>query len=115
MVLPWAVTGAILVGAAVFALFPREVKTERPPPGTSGSLVWGDGVFSNALELEAWLRIRGVSYKTWARRHPAGVKLVAPRPVALSPTRPKASAKKVRPATVQPSAKRKRAAPPAAQ
>jgi hypothetical protein len=96
VVLPWGLTGAILVGAAVLALMPREVKPERPPPGSPGALVWGDGQFTNALELQAWLRVRGVSYKTWARRHPAGVKLVAPPPGSLRPSRPaKAPVKKV--------------------
>ena len=38
--------------------------------------MWGDGVFANKLELEAWLRIRGVSYESWARKHPAAVKLL---------------------------------------
>lgn len=95
VVLPWGLTGAILVGAAVLALMPRGVKTEQPPPGSPGALVWGDGLFTNALELQAWLRVRGVSYKTWARRHPAGVKLVAPPPGSLRPTRPaKAAVKK---------------------
>jgi len=93
VVLPWALTGAILVGTAVLAFLPRGVKTEQPPPGQAGALVWGNGVFSNALELEAWLRIRGVSYKTWARRHPAGVKLVTPRPTALRPVGSKVAAK----------------------
>jgi hypothetical protein len=95
VVLPWGLTGAILVGAAVLALMPRGVKTEQPPPGSPGALVWGDGLFTNALELQAWLRVRGVSYKTWARRHPAGVKLVAPPPGSLRPSRPaKAAVKK---------------------
>ena len=39
---------------------PRDVKSDPSPPGQSGALVWGDGVFANRLELEAWLRIRGV-------------------------------------------------------
>ena len=96
VVLPWGLTGAILVGAAVLTLMPRGVKTEQPPPGSPGALVWGDGLFTNALELQAWLRVRGVSYKTWARRHPAGVKLVAPPPGSLRPSRPaRAPVKKV--------------------
>ena len=93
VLLPWALAGAILVGTAVYALLPSEVKTQ-PPPGRSAALVWGNGVFSNALELEAWLRIRGASYKTWARRHPAGVKLIAPRPVPLARKLPNAPVKK---------------------
>ena len=60
----------------VVAFLPRAVKSDPSPPGTTGALVWGDGVFANKLELEAWLRIRGVSYESWARKHPAAVKLL---------------------------------------
>lgn len=83
VLLPWAVAGAILLGTAAFAFVPREVKTNRPPPGQTGALVWGNGVFANALELEAWLRIRGGSYRIWAQRHPAAVKIIAPQPVPV--------------------------------
>ena len=112
VVLPWGLTGAILVGTAVLAFIPRGVRTEQPPPGQAGALVWGNGVFSNALELEAWLRIRGVSYKTWARRHPAGVKLVTPRAIALGPGSTKAAAAKA--ATARKAAAKKVAARKAA-
>ncbi|MEO5575999.1 MAG: hypothetical protein ABIR67_02455 [Gaiellaceae bacterium] len=90
MVLPWAITAAVLVVTAVVAFWPRPVGTEQPPPGRAGTLVWGNAVFSNPLELEAWLRIRGASYATWARRHPAAVKLLteppAPRPAPSAPS-----------------------------
>ena len=106
VVLPWVLAGAILVGTAVFAFLPRGVKSDPTPPGRTGALVWGDGLFTNALELQAWLRIRGVSYKTWAQRHPAGVKLLAPQPVPLA-RQSKVAAKK-------PAAKPKPAKPAAA-
>lgn len=79
--LPWALTAAVLVVTAVAVFWPREVGTDQPPPGQAGSLVWGDAVFANPLELAAWLRIRGGSYATWARRHPAAVKLLTDPPV----------------------------------
>ena len=108
VVLPWGLTGAILVGTAVLAFLPRGVKSDQPPPGEPGALVWGDGLFTNALELQAWLRIRGVSYKTWAQRHPAGVKLLTPQPVPLA-RQPKVAAKpaaKSAATPAKPSAKR---------
>ena len=83
VLLPWGFALAVLVAAGVLAFLPRAVKTQPAAPGRSGALVWGDGVFANALELEAWLRIRGASYRTWALRHPAAVKLVAPGPTPL--------------------------------
>lgn len=76
VVLPWAVAAAILVVTLVVAFMPGAVKSDPSPPGQTGALVWGNGVFANKLELEAWLRIRGVSYESWARKHPAAVKLL---------------------------------------
>ena len=78
--LPWALTLAILVVTAVVVLLPRTAGTDQPPPGRAGLLVWGNAVFSSPLELEAWLRVRGANYPTWARRHPAAVKLLTAPP-----------------------------------
>ena len=78
--LPWAIAAVVLVVTAVAVFWPRGVGTEQPPPGQAGTLVWGDAVFSNPLELEAWLRIRGASYATWARRHPAAVEILTQPP-----------------------------------
>ncbi len=103
--LPWGLALGVLVAAGVLAFYPRGVQTQQPPPGRNGALVWGDGLFTNALELEAWLRIRGVSYKAWAQRHPAGVKLLVPPAAALAP-RAKAGAKKAAPPPAKQSAKR---------
>jgi len=94
VLLPWSLAGAILVGTGVYAFVPTKIESNPAAPGQSGALVWGDGLFTNALELQAWLRIRGVSYKTWARRHPAGVKLIAPRPVPRARKLPNAPVKK---------------------
>jgi hypothetical protein len=81
VLLPWLAAFAILLGAAAFALWPREAELRDPPkPGADGALVWGNGVFTNALDLEAWLRVRGVSYHDWAVKHPAAVALLAPGP-----------------------------------
>ena len=77
VLLPWAVAAAILVVTLVVAFVPGGLKGDPSPPGQTGALVWGDGVFANKLELEAWLRIRGVSYESWARKHPRAVKLLA--------------------------------------
>ena len=76
VLLPWGIALAVLVTTALVAFLPRAIESDPSPPGTTGALVWGDGVFANRLELEAWLRIRGVSYESWARKHPAAVKLL---------------------------------------
>jgi hypothetical protein len=76
VVLPWAVAAAILIVTLVVVFMPGGVKSDPSPPGQAGALVWGNGVFANKLELEAWLRIRGVSYESWARKHPNAVKLL---------------------------------------
>jgi hypothetical protein len=47
-------------------------------PGFHGSLVWGDGIFSNRAQLKAWLILHGASYEDWVKQHPAAVKLVKP-------------------------------------
>ena len=105
VLLPWGITGAILVGTGIYAFVPTKIESNPAAPGESGALVWGDGVFTNALELQAWLRIRGVSYRDWARRHPAGVKLLAPQPVPLARA-PKVAAKNPVSKPAKPRAKR---------
>jgi hypothetical protein len=90
VLLPWVVTAAVLVATAVAIFWPRPVEGTPAAPGQSGLLVWGDGVFANPLELEAWLRVRGVSYAQWARRHPAAVKILTAPP--QSPPAPVAPA-----------------------
>ena len=50
----------------------------RTRPGFHGSLVWGDGIFSNQAQLKAWLGLHGASYKEWVKQHPAALRLVKP-------------------------------------
>jgi hypothetical protein len=80
LLLPWLVPAVILAATAVAIFWPRPVESTPAAPGQAGLLVWGDGVFANPLELDAWLRIRGVTYAEWARRHPAGVKIITSPP-----------------------------------
>ena len=72
LVLPFAV----LVGVAIFATYFRHVPRKPPPPGTRGALIWGDGVFSNRVEVKAWMTLHGASYRVWARHHPAALQLL---------------------------------------
>ena len=72
-------------------------------PARPAQLIWGEGVFSSALELKAWLEARGVNYKSWARRHPEAVELLVAETGTVSvqkpkPAKPKAS-RTSRPAT----------------
>jgi hypothetical protein len=74
-------------------------------PGESGALIWGEGVFSSALELKAWLETRGVNYKEWARKHPDAVKLLVAEPGTVAVGRPKPAApKRARPVAKAPPA-----------
>jgi hypothetical protein len=78
-------TVAILVGVGAWAFWPREAELRNPEkPGESGALIWGEGVFSSALELKAWLEARGVNYKEWARKHPEAVELLVAEPGTIS-------------------------------
>lgn len=90
-VLPWLLTGAILVAVGGWAFWPREAELREPKkPGADGALIWGEGVFSSALELKAWLEARGVNYKQWARKHPEAVKLLVAEPGTVTVGKPKA-------------------------
>ena len=94
-------------------MWPREAELRSPTrPGEDGALIWGDGVFANALELEAWLRVRGVSYRDWARKHPAAVKLLAPAPPGAAPG---AGTSAKQPAKQQPKPKAKQQPKPSAK
>ena len=70
---------AILAGIAVFAALSPYESTKTPPPGTPGSLVWGDGIFSNRVEMKAWLKLHGGRYAEWAKLHPKALSLVKSR------------------------------------
>jgi hypothetical protein len=59
MALALAYAGAELVGS------PQPRAHEE-----ASGIVWGDRVFVNRTQLARWLRVRGVDYLVWARRHP---------------------------------------------
>jgi hypothetical protein len=78
---PLAIAFLIIASIAVYGIVsPYSFKKSPAPPGIHGSLVWGDGIFSNKAQLKAWLSQHGGSYSRWARTHPAAVTLVKPRP-----------------------------------
>jgi hypothetical protein len=77
--LPMAVAFGIIAGIAIYGVVNQPKATPHPDaPGIHGSLVWGDGIFSNRAQLKAWLILHGASYEDWVKQHPAAVKLVKP-------------------------------------
>ena len=77
--LPLVVAFGIIAGIAIYgAVSPSKAKPNPDAPGFRGSLVWGDGIFSNRAQLKAWLVLHGASYGDWVRQHPAALKLVRP-------------------------------------
>ncbi len=84
--LPLALPFAILAAVAVYGVV-RPPSSDGPPaPGSPGSLVWGNGIFANRVELKAWFALHGGSYAAWAKQHPAALRLV---PVTSRQTPPK--------------------------
>ena len=81
---PWAFTPlvlpfVILIAVAVFATLRWHPATKTPPPGTRGSLVWGDAIFADRVEVQAWMTLHGASYVRWAKHHPAALRLLPPK------------------------------------
>src|SRR5215469_2238051 len=76
---PLLIPFLILAAIAVYAALAPYAKTNVPPPGAHGSLVWGGAIFANELEMKAWLRLHGGgSFQGWAKAHPAALRLVKP-------------------------------------
>ena len=75
--LPLVMAFAIIAGIAIYGVVnPSKAKPHPDAPGFHGSLVWGDGIFSNRAQLKAWLILHGASYEDWAKDHPAALRLV---------------------------------------
>src|SRR2546426_403707 len=72
LVLPFV----ILIAIAAFATLRWHPTTKTPPPGTRGSLVWGDAIFADRVEVRAWMVLHGGSYQRWAKHHPAALRLL---------------------------------------
>ena len=73
---PLVVPFLLLIGIAAYATLKWHPPTETPPPGTRGSLVWGDAIFADRVQVEAWMTLHGTSYQRWAKTHPAALKLL---------------------------------------
>jgi hypothetical protein len=82
--LPLALPFVILAAVAVYGVVGSS-SNGPPSPGTPGSLVWGNGIFANRVELRAWFALHGGNYAAWAKQHPAALRLV---PVTSRQTRP---------------------------
>ena len=77
--LPLATAFAIIAGIAIYGVLnPSKANPHPDAPGFRGSLVWGDGIFSNRAQVKAWLTLHGASYKDWVKAHPAALRLVKP-------------------------------------
>src|SRR5215469_18403409 len=65
---PLLIPFLILAAIAVYAALAPYAKTNVPPPGAHGSLVWGGAIFANELEMKAWLRLHGAVRSKGGRR-----------------------------------------------
>ncbi len=71
------VLAVVLLGVSfAFNRFIPQSSVGPHGPGTSGALNWSNGIFANRAELKAWLNAHGKSYDTWAKQHPAALKLI---------------------------------------
>jgi hypothetical protein len=75
-------SAVIFAAGAVWGTAIHTLTTPKPVPVKlrPEAIAWGDRVFADRKQLAVWLRARGHSYSTWERRHPAGVRILAPRP-----------------------------------
>jgi hypothetical protein len=73
---PLAVPFVILAAVAVYGITRPPSSSGPPAPGRPGSLVWGQGIFANRVELKAWFALHGGNYEVWAKHHPAALRLV---------------------------------------
>jgi hypothetical protein len=107
--LPLALPFAILAAVAVYGVVRPPSSNGPPAPGSPGSLVWGNGIFANRVELKAWFALHGGSYAAWAKQHPAALRLV---PVTSRQSPPKQQSHAVAAAshTLQQQAVRQKAA-----
>jgi hypothetical protein len=82
----------VLCGAALLLAGPATsaTPTSRHLAARSSGLLWGGKRFSTRTGFDAWLRPRGLSYSRWARKHPAGRRILTHKPerqrVAPAPT-----------------------------
>jgi hypothetical protein len=88
---PFVLAFLVLAGVAIYGAL-KPTRASLSTPGGPHALVWGNGLFENRAELQAWLSNHGASYRIWARTHPAARALVVP------PTRKASASGRTRPA-----------------
>jgi hypothetical protein len=77
----FALVATLVCAAAIWAQVvdtfrhPTPIPAAPPPPRVAG-VVWGGRVFVDVRSLRSALLARGVSYETWARKHPAVKKIL---------------------------------------
>ena len=63
-----AVILAVLVVSIAHTLkHVKPVKASKPPVS---AVPWGDRVFLGPGTLQHWLKVHGIAYSVWAKRHP---------------------------------------------
>jgi hypothetical protein len=84
----------LVLGAGLAVVWVRVVQTLKETPtglgtiGQPGALVWDGRVFTSPAQLKSYLAARGLSYKTWAARHPTAFGGEAPaRATTSKPTK----------------------------
>jgi hypothetical protein len=80
LVLPFVLALLLLVGTTAYGLLRPGTHVHPPAPGSTGALVWGDGIFAKRVELKAWLALHGASYDKWRQTHPAALRLLPKTP-----------------------------------
>jgi hypothetical protein len=75
---PFFVALALLAGTVAYGKLRPQGNVHPSGPGSNGNLNWSNGIFANRAELRAWLNAHGKSYATWAKQHPAALRLIPP-------------------------------------
>jgi hypothetical protein len=83
-----AVVAVALVWGSVIRTLMKPVPAAAPI-GSPQAVAWGDKVFLNPAQLHAWLRSRGIPYESWARHHPAAIRVLDPNAEPPVPARGK--------------------------
>ena len=87
VLIPFILSIVILLGVTGYGVFRPQNHVHPAAPGERGSLVWGNGIFANRLELSAWLHQHHASFAKFAEKHPAALRLVPLRAASESSAR----------------------------
>jgi hypothetical protein len=75
MLIPALLAAAVLGGFVLYAAV-KPTSAPKPAGGAGGGLAWGGTTLFTQAQVTSWLQGHGASYRTWAKRHPAGVVLI---------------------------------------